>query len=559
MKLRPYQGDAIAAIYNYFMIASGNPIVAMPTGTGKSVVIGEFIRGIYQHYPHQRIMMLTHVKELIAQNLDKLLTVWPTAPAGVYSAGLKRKETHFPITFAGIASVAKKAEHFGHVDLVLIDECHLVSSKDDTLYQTFLAGLRKINPRLKVIGLTATKYRLDSGLLTDGNLFTDVCFDLTSLDEFNKLIADGYLASLIPKRTQMLYDVSDVRMSGGEYKSGELQAAVDKTELTYTAVREIVEQGHDRKSWLIFASGVEHAEHVASMLEYFGIPTCVIHSKLSDEVRDANLAGFRSGKYRAAVNNNVLTTGYDNDQIDLLGILRPTGSPGLWVQMLGRGTRPVYAPGFDLETVEGRLAAIAAGPKPNCLVLDFAGNTRRLGPINDPVIPKGKGKGGGGCAPVKVCEVCSTYVHASATVCPHCSNEFPRHLKFNQTAYTDEIIKTSLPQVEEFKVDRVIYTEHRKRNADPSDPRPPTMQVSYYCGLRMFREWICFEHDRFPLHRAHEWWKTRSWDEPPTTVKEAVSISSTLKQPTHIRVWVKKQNDEIMSYSFDNGATYTKE
>lgn len=559
MILRPYQTDAIAAIYNYFLTAKGNPIVAMPTGTGKSVVIGEFVRGIFQHYPHQRVMMLTHVKELIEQNMDKLQTMWPTAPAGIYSAGIGRKESHYPITFAGIASVANKAEFFGHQDLVLIDECHLVSQKDDTMYRVFLSALKKVNPFLKVIGFTATHYRLGLGLLTEGDLFSDVCFDLTGLEAFNHLIAEGYLSTLIPRRTGMMYDVSEVHLTGGEYKQNELQAAVDKRDLTYAAVKEMVELGQNRNHWLIFASGIEHAEHVAEMLEYFQVPTCVVHSKMKTEQRDAAIEGFISGRYRAAVNNNVLTTGFDFPGIDLIGMLRPTSSPGLWVQMLGRGTRPMYADGFDLDTKEGRLAAIANGVKQNCLVLDFAGNTRRLGPINDPVIPKNKGKGGGGgTAPVKVCEVCMTYNHAAARVCAHCGAEFPKELKINGTSYTDEIIKSSLPQVEIFKVDRVIYTEHKKRTQSPWENHPPSMQVAYYCGLRMFREWVCFEHERFALHKAHEWWRARSWDEPPSTIKQAISQVNTLLVPTHIKVWIKKQNDQVLAHSFDNGTTWSE-
>ena len=553
MILRPYQSDAIAAIYNYFMAENGNPIVAIPTGAGKAVIIGEFVRGIFQHYPHQRVMMLTHNREIISQNMQKLLTLWPTAPAGIYSAGIGRRESHFPITFAGIASVAGKASFFGHQDLVLIDECHLVGTKDSTMYRTFLAALKKVNPQLKVIGFTATHYRLGLGLLTEGELFSDICYDLTGLDAFNHLLDEGYLSPLIPKRTAMLYDVSDVGMSGGEYKQGELQKAVDKTELTYTAIQELIHYGQDRKHWLIFASGIEHSEHVASMLEYFNIPTCVVHSKMTSDQRDANIAGFKSGRYRAAVNNSVLTTGFDFPEMDLVGVLRPTSSPGLWVQMLGRATRPVYAPGFDLQTKEGRLAAIAAGPKQNALILDFAGNTRRLGPINDPVIPKAKGKGGGGTAPVKVCEICNVYNHAGVRFCTACGAEFPKELKINGTAYTDEIIKTSLPQVEIFKVDRVIYTEHRKRS---DAMRPPTMQVTYYSGLRMFREWVCFEHDRFALHKAHDWWRARSWDEPPETVKEAIAAVNALKEPTHLRVWIKKANDEILGYSFDDGISF---
>ena len=549
MKLRYYQADAIAAIYNYFMTHVGNPVVAMPTGTGKSIVIGEFVRSIFHHYPGQRVMMLTHVKELIEQNLDKLLRLWPTAPAGVFSAGMKRREAHFPVTFGGVATVAKASpDRFGRIDLLLIDECHLLSPHESTMYQVIIKGLREINPALKVVGFTATDYRLGWGRLTEGNgLFTDVCFDLTGLEPFNRLVAEGYLAPLIPKRTAMEYDVSGVKIHGGEYKQNELQAAVDKNELTYKAIKELVECGQDRNHWLVFASGVEHAEHVRSMLDSFGIAACVVHSKLDDATRKERIDGFKSGKYRAAVNNNVLTTGFDFPGIDLIGMLRPTSSPSLWVQMLGRGTRPVYhpdAPADYLETMEGRLESIKWGPKQNCLVLDFAGNTRRLGPINDPVIPKPRVKGGGGVAPVKVCEACGVYNHASVRFCSYCGAEFPKELKIRQTAYTDELMASGLPQVEVFKVDRVTYMWHEKPG------RLPSMQVSYFCGLRMFREWICFEHSGFPKHKAHEWWKERSYEEPPELVSEALLRMNDLKVPTHIRVWLKPKNSEVMGYDF---------
>ena len=544
MKLRDYQIAAIHAIYNYFQNSNGNPIVAMPTGTGKSVVIGEFVRSVFAYFPNQRVMMLTHVKELIEQNLEKLLTLWPTAPAGVYSAGLDRKESRFPITFGGVATVAKASpDRFGRIDLLLIDECHLLSPNEQTMYQVIIRGLREINPALKVVGFTATQYRLGLGLLTEGGLFTDTCFNLTTLEEFNKLVAEGYLAPLIPKRTSMEYDVSRVKMSGGEFKQNELQEAVDHDELTYAAVKEICELGFDRHHWLLFASGVEHADHVCQMLDSFGIPACSVHSKITSEQRTERIQGWYSGKYRAAVNNNVLTTGIDFPGIDLIGMLRPTSSPGLWVQMLGRGTRPVYAPGRDLETTQGRLQAMAESFKHNCLVLDFAGNTRRLGPINDPVIPKRKGKGGG-VAPVKVCEACGVYNHAAARFCFHCGAEFPRELKIRGEAHTDEVMASGIPQVEVFKVDRVTYTEHRGNSGITS------MKVSYFCGLRMFQEYVCFEHNGFPRHKAHEWWAERSYEEPPERVEDAVYLMHDLKVPTHIRVWMKKQRPEVLGYDF---------
>ena len=546
MKERDYQLEAVNSIFTYFGSNSGNPLVAMPTGTGKSVVIGSFVRKVMTTFAGQRIIMLTHVKELISQNYDKLLRVWPTACAGIYSAGLGKKQHHFPVIFAGIASVHNCPELFGHIDLVLVDECHLISPKETTMYGSFILALKRANPQLKVIGFTATPFRLGLGLLTEGTIFTDFCFDVTGRDAFNRFVQEGYLCPLIPKRTSMEYDVSQVGKSGGEYKLKELQDTVDKDELTYRAIQEMIAIGQvqDRKHWLIFASGIEHAEHVAAGLDSLGVSSVVIHSKMKSEQRDSAIADFIAGKYTAAVNNNVLTTGFDFPGIDLIGVLRPTSSPVLWVQMLGRGTRPKYAEGFDLTNPEGRVAAIQASDKHNCLVLDFAGNTRRLGPVNDPVLPRKKGKGKGLPAPVKICEQCSTYNHASVRVCICCGFEFPRFLHIKKTAFTDEVMVGEMPKVTVFQVSNVVYKQFVKPG------KPPSIQVNYYCGLSLFKEFVCLEHPGYAGKKAREWWRARAECPPPQTTGHALKLLPELRVPTHIRVWVNKQFPEVIAADY---------
>lgn len=553
MKLRDYQVAAVDSIFRYFDVGNkGNPIVALPTGTGKSLVIGSFIRRALELYPGTRVMKLTHVKELIEQNLNKLLTLWPTAPAGVYSAGLGRKDAHLPIVFGGVGTVARSAiaELFGRIDLLLIDECHLLSPQEGTMYQTIISELQRINPFLKVIGFTATPYRLGHGMLTDdGGIFTDVCFDMTSVEAFNWLLNQGYLARLVPKRTSIELDVSGVHIHGGEFKQNELQAAVDQDSITHAAISELIANSSGREHWLLFATGIEHAIHVAAMLDGFGVAAACVHSKMSTKERDDNLAAYAAGKFTAMVNNGVLTTGYDFPGIDLIGVLRPTQSPSLWVQMLGRGTRPVFADGFDLETAEGRLTAIAAGPKPDCLVLDFAGNTKRLGPINDPVLPKRRGKGGSGVAPVKVCENCGTYNHASVRFCEHCGSEFPKQVKIGFTASTAELIVTDVPKTETFKVDKVTYARHEK------DDRPPSIKVSYFCGLRRFQEYVCLEHPGYAGKKARDWWRERADEDPPETIEEAMERLDSLRTPTAVRVWLKPKYSEVIAYDYTTSNT----
>jgi len=530
---RSYQIEAAQSVPNYFMTHSGNPVVAMPTGTGKSVVIAMLLQMVYHYWPGQRVMVLTHVKELIQQNYDKLMTLWPAAPAGVYSAGLNRKESNRKITFAGIGSVAKKAQLFGHIDLVLIDEAHLVSPNDETLYQFFLAALRAVNPNVRVIGFTATPWRLGTGRITEDGIFTDVCFDITGMQAFNRLIAEGYLAPLIPRQTKMMLDIDGVHMRGGELIASELQHAVDKYEITQAAIRETLELAHDRRHWLIFASGVEHACNIADMLNDMGIPTVAIHSKMGDAQRDQAIIDFKAGKYRAAVNNNVLTTGFDFPAIDLIVVLRPTASTVLWVQMLGRGTRPFQCDEYKKE---------------NCLVLDFAGNTRRLGPINDPVIPRKKGDKAGGEAPVKLCGSCATYNHASVTHCAYCGAEFSFQVKIKQTAASDELLRGEAPLVEVFKVDHITYSTHEKAG------RPIMMKVTYYCGLRSFSEYVCIQHDGFAQRKARQWWRERSSAPFPESTEAALVVASSLTAATHLRIWINKQYPEILTHCFDGTA-----
>jgi len=542
---RSYQIECVGSLYRYFEQKKGNPVCALPTGTGKSIVIAMFLESTLKQWHRQKILVLTHVKELIQQNYGKLLQVWPSAPAGVNSAGLGQRDTTQGIIFAGIGSVAKHAVSFGRVDLIIIDEAHLVSPKDATMYRTFIQGLLAINPKLKVIGFTATPWRLGHGHIAEGEdaLFTDVCFDITGLEAFNRLIAEGFVSPLIPRQTNLLLDVDNVHMRGGDFIPGELQSAIDRDDITARALREAFELGAGRKHWLIFAAGIEHANNIADMMTEMGETCHAIHSKMSDKERDRKIADFKAGRVRAVVNNNVLTTGFDFPAIDLIVMLRPTASTVLWVQMLGRGTRPSPETG-----------------KENCLVLDFSGNTRRLGPINDPVLPKRKGKKAGD-APVKLCEACNTLNHASVRFCIFCGFEFQFDTKLKQEASTQDLIKGEMPVVEIFTVDHVTFRQYDKQD------RPPSIKVTYYCGLHSFSEYVCLEHEGYAARKARAWWRERAalagipgaGSSVPETTAQGLFLVEHLPVATHLRIWINKKYPEILSQCFDGSAFNTIE
>lgn len=545
---RWYQNEAEYSVFDYFESGKrGNPVIAMPTGTGKSIVIANLIRRIFNMYPNQRVMMLTHVKKLIQQNAEKLMSIWPTAPLGIYSAGLKSRDMILPIVFGGIQSVAKAIarsleddsnqllpqhmKHFGWRDLIFIDEAHLLSPNEDSEYQYVIAELKKINPQLKVIGFTATPYRMKQGMITDDDgIFTDICYDITGIEAFNRMIAEGFMSPIIAKPTRTVIDVSNVGMTGSEFNQKQLNSVVDTDEVTYNAVKEMVEYGANRNSWMVFGSSIENAEHINAMLQSFGVNSVVVHSKLKDS--DQRILDFQNGQYQCIVNKDMLTTGFDHPPIDFIADLQPTMSPGKHVQKWGRGTRPS-----------------PSTYKNNCLGLDFAGNVRRLGPINDPVKPRKPGQGGGD-APIRICDSCGAYNHASARFCCNCGAEFSFETKIFGTAGTEAFLRSDAPIVEYFKVAKVIYNLHEKKDANGNLTSPPSIKVSYFCGLQMFNEWVMLEHPGMASKRARDWWRSRHQEEPPPTTHQALQRVSELRKPAQIRVWVNKKYPDILGYEY---------
>lgn len=402
MRLRDYQQRTIEMLYQWMRDNPGNPCIVMPTGSGKSVIISELARGALTNWPDTRILILAAQKELLEQNSDKLRAIWPGAPMGIYSAAMGRRNLDEPITFAGIQSVRNRADQIGHVDIIVVDEAHMISHKVQGAYRTLIDDLTAINPSLRVVGLTATPWRLGHGKITDAPAIFDALIEPTRIEE---LIHDGYLAPLRSKVTSERLDTSGVHKRGGEYIEAELARAVDKQPITDAVVDEVIDLAGDRRSWLFFCSGVAHSEHVRDALVSRGIVAECVTGKTPKLERERILREFKAGLIQAVTNADVLTTGFDAPNIDLIALLRPTMSPVLYVQMVGRGCR------LKEHT-------------DHCLVLDFAGVVEQHGPVTSVQPPRRKGEGGGE-APIKVCDECHEICHAGVKACPACGYAFP--------------------------------------------------------------------------------------------------------------------------------------
>ncbi len=354
--LRPYQQAAVDAVYQFLRTKTTNPCIVAPTGCGKSLLISTVCRDAVMKW-NGRVLVLAHVKELLEQTAQTIHRLAPELKVGVYSAGLKSKETNAPIIVAGIQSVYKKACELDRFDLVIVDECHLLPPDGEGMYQIFFRDAKIVNPRVRLIGLTATPYRLKSGMLCGpDNLLNEVCYEIGVRD----LIQAGFLCPLKSKSGRHKVDTSDLHIRAGEFIAAEVDALMNTTDNVDAAVREIISVTRDRHSILIFGSSVDHANRIKETIEKWTQQECgLVTGDTPAAERDRILRRFKGQKFAAdllgtetrplkyLVNVNVLTTGFDAPNIDCIVLLRPTASPGLFVQMcLDMGTEVLTPNGW---------------------------------------------------------------------------------------------------------------------------------------------------------------------------------------------------------------------
>ena len=521
MESRWYQIEATDALMKSLEDKDCHPIVVAPTGSGKSLMICDFIDRYMTKNPTARILVLSHVKEILRQDCDALEKYFEDIDIGLYSSGMKSR-TVKTITVAGIQSVWRRPELFKKVSVIIVDECHLVTIKEDGMYRKLLSHLNAT-----YVGFTATHFRLGHGYIHkgEGRLFNHIAYDMSTPEIFNKLVAQGYLTRLITKATIMKMKVKGLQIRAGDYSIKNMSHRFDRDEVTNIAVDEIIEFGYNYKKWLVFAIDIEHAEHVTKAFIERDVNACVIHSKMEAD-RDEAVRDLKSGVYRAVVNVGVLTMGLDVPDIDMIAVLRPTQSPMLHVQMIGRGLR-------------------VAPNKTHCLVLDFAGNTARLGPINDVIVKQKKKSDGTGTAPVKECPECQTLLHPTAKVCDVCGHEFKFKTSLSKTADVVEVVRTDIAQWH--TIDQISYAIHDKAGKKVS------MKVTYRIGLSTFNEWICFSHDGWSKYKADNWVRFRSPNGMPfpKDVYQLCEYAPWMKQPKKVLVNFSEKFPKIRDVLFE--------
>lgn len=497
IELRPYQQAALDAVYDHLRRRDDNPCVVLPTGSGKTPLLARICQDAVEKWGG-RILVLSHVKELLEQAEKHLLSFLPMNMVGLHSAGLGRRDTTLPVIIAGIQTVANMAGALGAFDLIVVDEAHLIPESGEGRYLTFLRDAKIVNPNVRVIGLTATPFRLGSGIVCKpGNILNHICYDAN----VKELILQGWLCPLRTKRGIECANLTDVKIaSTGEFASDEMQLAFES--IIEPACREIAGFCADRNSVLVFAAGIEHAHMVADILG----GDVVTGSTPTDE-RARIIARFRSGESKYLVNVNVLTTGFDAPNVDSVILLRATMSAGLYCQMVGRGLRKHSS-------------------KEDCLILDYGDNAVRHGPIDQIEVHDRKGKKSTEEAPGKQCPNCREVIAVQYRICPVCDFEFPiSHTPRHNNRAGDAPILSEEAMTKTVTVTSVTYSEHIKEKENgPS----VTLRVRYIFNeftKDSISQYLCFNHPAHSKGRriAEQWWRERSSAPIPATVMDALA------------------------------------
>jgi DNA repair protein RadD len=518
--LRDYQQAAVDATIAYLCEhKEKHPVVSLPTGAGKSHVIAALVAWAMSH-ADTAVLIVTHTKELVEQDAVKIREALPAIPVGIYCAGLRQKKVA-PVTVASIQSIFRKVGQMLPFDLIIVDEAHRIPHGDDGMYRAMFAA----QPQARIIGLTATPYRLNGGMLHEGDdaLFDDLIFEGSTAE----LIDRGYLCRVRARATPAHADLRNVHMRGGEFIQHEMTKAFDQEQLTKKAVEDVLTNAKGRHSIMVFGCSIEHCRHIESAFKSHGEPSvATITNETFPGDRARIINQFKAGIIRVLVNCNVLTTGFDSPNVDCIVLLRATQSPGLYVQIVGRGLR-------------------THDSKDDCILLDYGMNVERHGPLD--TITAERATSGEGPAPTKTCPQCAHIILAGFRTCPECGYVFPPNNEDNPPHDTKAgtVDPISAAVIEEFPVSDVTYDRWNGKNGKLS------LRVGYRVGLfRWVYEWVCPEHTGFAQEKAARWFARRGMVPMPRTVESALEHKDTLLKPVAIAVKRAGKYPEVISYTF---------
>jgi len=409
---RPYQAQALDDVFRA-MVEEPFVLLQAATGAGKTILFSELVKQCLLRW-RMRVLILAHRELLVRQSYDKLVKVWPEAAfnVGLACASAGQVELGRPVTIGSPQTLANRLGDTPPVDLIIIDEAHRVPPAGaESQYQAVLDTMRGYRPNMRVLGVTATPFRLGHGLI-----YGKACKRgarnwwprLHSRIGIADLVELGYLAPYRGKAAVELgEELAGVKKSAGDYNLQALGDMMGREVHIQSAVKAYEDYGEGRAHVVAFCVVITHAQRLAEAFNAAGHRAVVVHSQMTHEERQRAMADFEEGRAKIICNVGVLTEGWDCTAVDCVLMCRPTMSPALWVQMVGRALR--VHPG-----------------KADALVLDLSDNWLKHGDPDDPTIevPTG-GKAPKKTEPrAKICPECQSIAPPAASVCPQCGHEW---------------------------------------------------------------------------------------------------------------------------------------
>jgi superfamily II DNA or RNA helicase len=419
MILRPRQEEFVTACVESLK-QHGNTLGVAPTGAGKTVMLS----AVAGRIKAGSTLILQHRDELVTQNRETYRAVNPTIKTDLMVADRKNFLAS-GTTFAMVQTLARNIESMRPVDLLGIDECHHVAADS---YQRILERARQLNPNTLFFGVTATPMRADKRALT--NAFTNVA-DIISISE---LIQSGHL---VRPRTFVIdcglrEELRGVKKTAADFDMSEVEQIMDKSPITDRVIDEWRKVSADRRT-IVFASTVDHAQHVTDAFKSAGVKAELVHGAMADGDRKAALKRLDRGETQVICNVMVLTEGFDCQPVSSIILLRPCSHKSTMLQMIGRGLRKV-----DPRRYPGIR-------KDDCVVLDFGYSLITHGNLETDIelAPK-KGE-----ASKLVCPECRTEIPSNVKECPICGFEIiPKERDSGERAERDELVEFSMTEIE---------------------------------------------------------------------------------------------------------------
>ena len=530
-EIRDYQGIALDVLHHHIQ-TKDILLLQAATGAGKTFVIVRMINKYYHDHPGRTFLVLAHKRELLIQfaNSFRLFSKIPESDIGFACAGItSRIDVDRRVVLASVQTLANKLNIYGGADLVIVDETHRIGHDSSSQYRVLLSKLREYRPNHKTIGVTATAYRLGHGMI-----YGDKCHpervnffpELTHRITYKELAGQGFLMKLkgfVAADSDTIKDLEGIKLNAGEYNAAEAGAVMSRH--VQNAVRAYEQYGSNHNHVAVFCCTIQHAKDVCEAFVNAGHSAVVIHSQLLKMEREANIALWQSGQVKIAVAINILVEGFDFPRLSCLVMARPTKSPVIFIQAIGRILRP-------------------HPDKSEALLIDLTNNVNQFGlDLDNPLFTIPKPNDEPGEAPVKVCpgrmaddSACGELLHPAVVVCPRCgytytNDQMPE--EFRELKAVDFKADDSEPAVWFDVYDMFVNIHTGKSNKS-------LLRVKLTLGPGVFAKdaslWICLSdfYSGFAVDKGKQRWEEFSDDPFPDTVEEADFMASRFRQPKQV-------------------------